>query len=66
MTKFNDLTGQTFERLTVLYRVESTKAGDARWQCHCQCGIENSGHARNLLEGQRHSGGGLQTEPLVQ
>lgn len=35
---FKDLTGQTFNRLTVLFRVANSKAGQARWRCRCTCG----------------------------
>lgn len=36
-----DLTGQKFNKLTVLYRVfPNTKNGSARWHCRCDCGNE--------------------------
>ena len=35
-----DLTGQIFDRLTVIKRVENAKDGHARWLCKCQCGNE--------------------------
>ena len=38
MSKLKDLTGQTFERLTVVSRAENSKDGQARWNCKCVCG----------------------------
>jgi hypothetical protein len=38
MSKFIDLTGQKFNRLTVIKRVENSKKGDVRWLCQCECG----------------------------
>jgi len=35
---FKDLTGQTFNRLTVIRRVENGKNRYARWECKCFCG----------------------------
>lgn len=37
MAKYIDLTNQTFERLTVIKRVENNKNGDAQWLCRCNC-----------------------------
>lgn len=46
MSKFKDLTGQKFGKLTVLYRDESIiEANGARrttWRCKCECGIEKT------------------------
>lgn len=33
-----DLTGQTFGKLTVLRRDQTSKHGAARWVCQCECG----------------------------
>ncbi len=33
-----DLTGRTFERLTVLERAENRRDGSAQWKCQCKCG----------------------------
>lgn len=38
MTKVNDLTGQKFNRLSVLGRKGSSKDGKATWSCLCDCG----------------------------
>ena len=37
MVNFIDLTNQTFERLTVVKRVENDKDGNAQWLCKCCC-----------------------------
>lgn len=33
-----DLTGQTFEKLSVLFRVQNDKQGNSRWLTSCECG----------------------------
>lgn len=40
MGKVHDLTGQVFERLTVIERGPNDKFGKARWYCKCSCGNE--------------------------
>lgn len=49
---FNDLTGQKFGKLTVLYRAEDhlSKNGNKRvvWHCMCDCGNETDVMALNL------------------
>lgn len=36
--KFKDLTGQTFDKLTVIERAENNKHGQVMWRCRCSCG----------------------------
>lgn len=38
VSKLQDLTGMTFNRLTVLERAEKAKDGKTRWLCRCSCG----------------------------
>ena len=38
MSAFQDLTGQTFGRLTVIKQGPSARRGGARWFCQCSCG----------------------------
>lgn len=38
MGRFIDLTGQRFNRLTVINRAENSSGGKARWNCLCDCG----------------------------
>jgi hypothetical protein len=37
MSRLIDLTGQQFERLTVISRAENTTTGKAQWYCECEC-----------------------------
>jgi hypothetical protein len=37
MTGVVDITGMTFNKLTVLRRVENSKSGGSRWLCRCSC-----------------------------
>jgi hypothetical protein len=39
MRAFNDLTGLTFGRLTVLGQAGKTSSGGYKWNCACQCGV---------------------------
>ena len=51
MGKFIDLTGQTFNDLTVLYKAESQK-GRVFWHCKCSCGNEKDIRADGLKAGK--------------
>lgn len=56
--KLNDLTGQKFNKLTVLYRVyPNTKSGNARWHCICDCGNECDVVGTSLKSGHTKSCG---------
>lgn len=57
-----DLAGQTFGRLLVLGRVESTNRGQARWAALCECGTEKIFLSTNLVTGKSNSCGCLQQE----
>ena len=61
---FIDLTGQTFNLLTVICRVENTKWGTARWQCKCSCGNITTAHANHLKSGATKSCGCLHKKLL--
>lgn len=51
---FQDLTGRTFGRLTVLgIHAERAKSGGARWVCRCRCGQYAQFRARTLLDGDQ-------------
>ena len=60
MSKFIDLTGQTFGKLKVLSRVENSKTKQSRWLCKCACGAvlnRDENAAINILnEGLRQIG----------
>lgn len=59
MSKFIDLTGQRFGRLTVIKRVENNKYGGARWLCQCICGNEITAARGDLINGDTKSCGCL-------
>jgi len=52
MSKFIDLTGQKFGRLTVIKRVENDKRLKASWQCKCVCGNIKSILSQSLISGK--------------
>ena len=54
--RFNDLTGQTFGQLTVLYRSEN-RNGEIFWHCKCSCGIEKDIASSSLTKGHAKSCG---------
>lgn len=64
MTKFNDLTGRVFERLTVVSR-EPSRGYMTMWQCVCQCGRIKVVSTANLGTGNSRSCGCIRTERLV-
>lgn len=58
-----DLRGQTYNRLTVLYRVKSKNQNrQASWKCRCICGKETIVDSYDLTSGHVKSCGCLQTE----
>jgi hypothetical protein len=52
-----DITGKVFGSLTVIRRIENTKAGCARWACRCECGTEVLAVGNNLRAGTTKSCG---------
>ena len=56
MGRFNDLTGKTFGRITVIRRGPS-KNGHSRWECKCSCG--NPEHF--LVDGYSLTSGGTKS-----
>ena len=57
MTKAIDLLGQTFGRLTVIARSESSDDGKSRWLCKCECGNETIVYGKYLQSGKSKSCG---------
>lgn len=57
MSRFIDLTGNKYGRLTVIDRAENSKDGRARWNCICDCGNATIVAARNLKSGSVKSCG---------
>lgn len=62
--KFINLTGQKFNRLTVLERVENNKRGQARWKCQCDCKKFKEVDSTSLINGHTKSCGCLRLESL--
>lgn len=65
--KMKDLTGQRFERLTVLEQAEpyispSDGKRSTTWRCRCDCGNEVVVLGRNLVTGGTRSCGCLRRE----
>lgn len=62
MSKFIDLTGQKFGRLTVIKKVGSSKNKSVLWLCKCDCGSEIVVTSNNLRTGNSKSCGCLATD----
>lgn len=65
MSKVVDLTGQTFNRLTVLKRVENNSHGQAMWECKCECGNHRIVAGYNLRNGNSRSCGCIKKENIT-
>lgn len=61
MPGFNDITGRTFGRLTVI-RHEHRRGAHQIWRCRCDCGIEHCVRADHLNQGRVRSCGCLHRE----
>lgn len=57
-----DITGQKFNRLTVIERAENSSSGKARWLCECECGTRKVVTGSQLRNGSIKSCGCLQRE----
>lgn len=58
-----DITGQTFNLLTVLGRnPENGTKGEVRWDCECECGGETTVISANLRYGRQQSCGCVRQE----
>jgi len=64
MPKFIDLTGKTFNQLTIIERAENTKQGKARWVCRCTCGKISTIDGANIRNGHTKSCGCFAKESL--
>lgn len=64
MPKVIGLTGQRFNRLVVLRRVENDNEGRAMWLCKCDCGNERVVCGKLLRNGHAQSCGRLHHENL--
>lgn len=66
MSKFKDLTGQRFGRLTVLYRLHNCHKKRVHWLCHCDCGKLVEVQSGHLLSSHTKSCGCLSTDKSIQ
>lgn len=57
MAKLRDLTGQKFNRLTVIERYTSCRSGRTKWLCRCDCGKEKPVLALHIVRGTTKSCG---------
>lgn len=64
MSKFVDLTGRKFGRLTVLERDGHNSRGDIMWWCRCDCGGITHTSGQNLKSGMTKSCGCLRVEAV--
>lgn len=66
MTKMIDLTGQKFNRLTVIDRAQNTAKGQARWLCQCVCGKTYIANGTQLRKGRVQSCGCYKREVTIE
>lgn len=59
MSKFIDITGKRFGKLTVLNRSDNSKHGASRWTCMCDCGEKTIVLGSSLKNGRTKSCGCL-------
>ncbi len=64
MPSFNDITGKTFNRLTVISRAENIGRCTA-WNCVCSCGNKTVTRSKAIVSGGAKSCGCLQKEVAV-
>jgi len=62
MTRYEDLTGRRFGRLTALSFAGLNENRNAVWKCRCDCGREVLALAINLKGGRTRSCGCLRRE----
>lgn len=61
MSKYKDLTGQKFGKLTIIERAENDKQGNAQWLCKCDCGKTVIVRGYQLTIGKTNSCGCLKS-----
>lgn len=65
MRRVIDLTGQRFDRLTVIHRVENSNDNKAQWLCQCDCGKTCVVRSTCLISGHTKSCSCLKNEKLI-
>ncbi len=58
----NDLIGQKFGKLTVLYKTKIDKNGHSYWMCQCECGNQKEISSSNLKSNRTQSCGCLHSQ----
>ena len=66
MAQFNDLSGNRFDMLLVLHRVENSPDGYVQYLCLCDCGNTKVIKGHNLLNGKTHSCGCLKKKMMAE
>ena len=64
MSHLKDLTGQKFNRWTVVSRAQNDKRGQAQWHCVCECGNTSIVGGKDLRLGKSRSCGCLQKDTM--
>ena len=62
MSKLVDLTGQIFNRWTVIKNAHKDRWGHTMWLCNCECGTERAVVGHQLKNGVSKSCGCLHKE----
>ena len=65
MRKRLDITGQKFNRLTVIKPVYTNSCGNLMWECKCECGNITITTAHKLISGHTKSCGCLKREKII-
>ena len=65
MREYPTLIGQRFGMLVVIAQAESTKKGQRRWVCQCDCGKQTTALGSNLKRGLTTSCGCKKTKDLT-
>lgn len=65
MSKYIDITGQKFGKLTVFKRVENDKNLRAVWECKCDCGKVTTVSGKNIRSGNTKSCGCLSSRNTI-
>lgn len=65
MGKFIDLTGQKFNRLTVINYAGKNKQGNSLWECVCECGNKKTILSTQLKRGETKSCGCFRKELIT-
>lgn len=65
MSLLKDLTGETFNSLSVIKRADNTKDGQAQWLCRCTCGNTRIVRGNALRTGRTTDCGHIGKERLL-